>query len=75
MCLAVPARIKTIDASSRGTVDHMGVEVAVDFSLLPDSKKGDWVIVHAGFAISCLDPDEARETLKLFRDIARAGGQ
>lgn len=72
MCLAIPARIKKVEASGLGTVDYLGSEVAVSFALLPQAKKGDWVIVHAGFAISILDKKEARETLKLFRELAES---
>lgn len=72
MCLAVPARIKRVEPSGQGVVDYLGSEVAVSFALLPQAKKGDWVIVHAGFAISILDKKEARETLKLFRELAES---
>jgi hydrogenase expression/formation protein HypC len=47
----------------------------VNFSLLEDIALGDWVIVHAGFAISRLDEGEARETLELLRKIAEAEGE
>jgi hydrogenase expression/formation protein HypC len=69
MCLAVPARITRLDDSGQGTVDHMGSEVKVHFALLPKAKRGDWVIVHAGFAISLLDEGEALETLRLFKEM------
>ncbi len=72
MCLAIPARITRIDESRRGKVDYLGNEVKVDFTLLPQAKIGDWVIVHAGFAISLLDEKEAEETLQIFRDMAKA---
>lgn len=72
MCLAVPAKIKTMDANRQGTVDHMGVEVRANFSLVPQAAPGDWVIIHAGFAISVLDEEEARETLRLFKELAEA---
>jgi hydrogenase expression/formation protein HypC len=70
MCLGIPAKVTQIDASGLGKVDYIGTKVRVNFSLLEDVKPGDWVIVHAGFAISKLDEQEAQETLSLLREIA-----
>lgn len=70
MCLAVPARIKKLTGDSVGIVDYMGSELTVNVSLVPGIKKGDYVIVHAGFAISRLDKKEARKTLALFKELA-----
>jgi hydrogenase expression/formation protein HypC len=72
MCLAVPAKITRIEKSGQGTVSYMGSEVKVNFSLVPAARKGDWVIIHAGFAISILDEAEARETLRLFKEMGAA---
>ena len=72
MCLAVPAKITRLEASGQGTVSYMGSEVKVNFSLVPAARKGDWVIIHAGFAISILDEAEARETLRLFKEMGAA---
>lgn len=70
MCLGIPARVIQTDGSGLGKVDYLGTKVRVNFSLLEDVKPGDWVIVHAGFAISKLDEEEAQETLYLLREIA-----
>jgi len=70
MCLGIPAKVIQIDDSGQGKVNYMGTKVRTNFALLEDVKKGDWVIVHAGFAISKLDEEEARETLKLLREFA-----
>ena len=48
----------------------MGTKVRTSFALLKDVKIGDWVIIHAGFAISRLDEEESQETLTLLKDIA-----
>jgi len=72
MCLAIPAKVVRVDESGGGVVDYLGSEVRVNFALLPGTKRGDWVIVHAGFAISRLTPKEAGETLKLFREMDKA---
>lgn len=71
MCLGIPSRIVDIDpATKAGRVDHLGIKVAADFTLIEDPRVGDWVILHAGFAISRLDEDEARKTLDLLREVA-----
>ncbi len=70
MCLAIPAKVLLIDENGQGKVDYLGTKVAVNFDLLEGVKPGDWVIVHAGFAISRLDETEARETLSLLCEIA-----
>lgn len=70
MCLGIPAKVIDIDDSRQGKVDYLGTKVRVSFALLEDIRLGDWVIVHAGFAITKLDQDEARETLSLLREIA-----
>jgi hydrogenase expression/formation protein HypC len=70
MCLAVPAKITRIDESGEGAASYLGSEVQANFSLVPQAKRGDWVIIHAGFAISVMNPKEARETLRLFKELA-----
>ncbi|MGZ5439208.1 MAG: HypC/HybG/HupF family hydrogenase formation chaperone [Candidatus Aminicenantales bacterium] len=72
MCLAVPAKITHIDKSGQGTAGYMGSEVKVNLALVPQARRGDWVIIHAGFAISVMDAKEARETLRLFKELAAA---
>ena len=72
MCLAIPAKVTCVEESGTGTVDHLGNEVRTNFALLPGVKPGDWVIIHAGFAISQLSRKEAKETLRLFREMEKA---
>ena len=70
MCLAVPAKIIEMPSPSEGTVDMGGVQYQTNLSLVEDAAVGDYVIVHAGFAIQKLDEQEAQETLALFREMA-----
>ena len=71
MCLALPARVISLDATGQsGQVDLGGVRKAVSFALLDEVVVGDHVIVHVGYALSRLDPDEAAQTLALFADPA-----
>lgn len=73
MCLAIPSKVVEFDAGSKtGKVDYLGTKVAVNLALLDRVGLGDWVIVHAGFAISQLDENEAQETLTLLREIEKA---
>jgi len=71
MCLGIPAKVILIDKSKQGKVDYLGTKVKTNFALLDDVKIGDWVILHAGFAISKLDEEEAQETFELLREFAK----
>lgn len=70
MCLAVPMEITEIAESGLGIGELDGSRHEVDLSLLDDPRMGDYVIVHAGFAIEKLDVEEANERLKLFEELA-----
>lgn len=71
MCLGIPARVLEIrDQLAR--VDVGGASREASLMLLDGVRVGDWVILHAGFAIEKLDPDEAERTLALFKEIADA---
>ena len=68
MCLAIPGRILSI-SGSRAKVDFDGIKREADVSLLPDSKVGEYVLVHVGFAIQKVDEKAAREQYRLFSEI------
>ena len=68
MCLAIPTRILEIDGS-RAQAEAGGVRREISIELTPGVKPGDYVIVHAGFAIERLREEEARETLKIFAEM------
>lgn len=72
MCLAIPARIIDIEGDM-AHVDFGGVVRDAAVTLIEDPAVGDFVIVHAGFAIQKLDEEDALETLKLFKELAEAG--
>ncbi len=69
MCLAVPARIVEMDGD-RAVADAMGNRWAIRTTLTPEVKLGDIVLVHAGYAITKVDEEEARKTWELFEQIA-----
>ena len=70
MCLGIPSRIVEIHGES-ATIDVDGVQREANIQLLENLKVGDYVVVHAGFAITTIDPDAAQETLMLLQDLAR----
>jgi len=68
MCLAIPARIVELDGD-RAVVDAMGNRWKAKTTLLPEAKIGDLVLIHAGFAISLVDEEEAKKTWQLIAEI------
>jgi hydrogenase expression/formation protein HypC len=75
MCLAIPGKVIEIDKNKEhATVDYGdGTKRNANISLV-DVKVGDYVLVHAGFAIEVLDEKEAYKTLDLFREMLSSGG-
>lgn len=70
MCLAVPGKIIGIDdATLMAEVEYGSLRCPVSIRLVPDAREGDWVLVHAGFAIRVIDEVKAKETLSLFQEI------
>jgi hydrogenase expression/formation protein HypC len=69
MCLAIPVLIQEIDGSE-ALVEIGGVKRKISLVLTPETKVGQYVIIHAGYAIGVLDEEEARETLKLLEEMA-----
>jgi hydrogenase expression/formation protein HypC len=61
MCLAIPAKILKI-TKNKALIDSLGVKKEVEISLIPDAEIGDYVIVHAGFAIQKVEKEEALAT-------------
>ncbi len=70
MCVAIPMKLTRLEGQN-GTAEMDGLEVKVNTMLLPDVKVGDYVIVHAGFAIQHLDVEEAERNIALFRELAK----
>jgi len=70
MCLAIPAKIVTMDGSM-AKVDMMGNERVVSIDLVPEVKIGEYVLVHAGYAIGIIDDESAKETEELLLEVAK----
>ncbi|MCB1964194.1 MAG: HypC/HybG/HupF family hydrogenase formation chaperone [Rhodocyclaceae bacterium] len=68
MCLAIPARIVERLDGDAARVDLGGVRKEISLALVDDAEVGDYVIVHVGYALSKLDPEEAARTLALFEE-------
>ena len=73
MCLAIPAKIVKVDGIM-ATAEVGGVQKEISLALIEDVAVGDYVIVHVGYALNRLDPEEAEQTLELFREVARQSG-
>lgn len=69
MCLAVPVKVLKIDGL-KALVELGGLAHEASIMLVPDTRVGDYVLLHAGFAIQKLDEKEAEETLRLFAAMA-----
>ena len=68
MCLAYPCKIISVDGDD-ATVELAGNEYKVKLVLLPDARVGEYVLVHAGYAIQTIDAETAKETWDIFRQI------
>jgi len=74
MCLAVPGRIISLSngidpLARKGQIDFSGITKEISLAYVPEAGVNDYVIVHAGFAISVLDEEEATATLQAFKDL------
>jgi hydrogenase expression/formation protein HypC len=84
MCLAVPGKILEIEnsdpLSANGRVDFGGIVKQINLACVPEAKSGDYVLVHAGFAISVIDEEQATEIFRFLdamdsKEEAVSGGQ
>ncbi len=74
MCLAIPAKITEMKDNHLATVDILGVKRDIALDLTPQAELGDFVLVHAGFAIEVVDPDYAQETIDLIMRFPELAG-
>ena len=72
MCLAIPARVVELPSDDVAIVDVGGVRKDVSLALVEDVALGDYLIIHVGFALNKLDPEEAEKTLALFAEMGSA---
>ncbi len=70
MCLAIPALVEQIVSADNAIVSLAGVRKEISLALVENVEPGDYVIVHVGFALQKLNPDEAEQTLALFAQLS-----
>ena len=75
MCLAIPAKITEMKDDNLATVDILGVTRDIALDLTPQAALGDFVLVHAGFAIEVVDADYAQETIDLIKQFPELIGE
>jgi len=71
MCLAMPVLVLELTGDDQAIVDLGGVKLRISLALVDDVQAGDYVILHAGYALQKLDREEADRTLGLFADLAQ----
>ncbi len=70
MCLGIPGKIIKIKDNGTADSDFGGLSKEISLRLLPEAKVGDFVLIHAGFALQKIDETEANETLKIIKKLA-----
>jgi hydrogenase expression/formation protein HypC len=73
MCLAIPIRVEALLPDGMARVTLSGVSKLVSIALVEDVRIGDYLLIHVGYALARLDPDEAERTLALMREAAVPG--
>ncbi len=73
MCLAIPAEVTRLLPDEMAIVSIDGVSKEISVALIEDLAVGDYVIIHVGYALTKIDPEEARRTLELLRELSAEG--
>ena len=69
MCLAIPCRVCELKADDAAIIEVGGIKKEISLALVDDVTVGDYVIVHVGYALTRLDPEEAEKTLQVFAEL------
>lgn len=75
MCLAIAGRIISVEGEGLARTGHLVVGTerrVVNLAMVPDAGPGDWVVIHAGYALEVLTPEDAEELLRLHTEIAES---
>jgi hydrogenase expression/formation protein HypC len=79
MCLGIPGKVASIsdtgEALPTGKIDFGGIVKEACLAYVPEAKVGDYVIIHAGFAISVIDEAEAQQTFKYLEELDQAAAK
>ncbi|TFV41719.1 HypC/HybG/HupF family hydrogenase formation chaperone [Bradyrhizobium frederickii] len=73
MCLAIPAEVTKLLPDEMAIVSIDGVSKEISVALIENLAVGDYVIIHVGYALTKIDPEEARRTLELLRELSLEG--
>ncbi|OAF04280.1 hydrogenase assembly protein HupF [Bradyrhizobium centrolobii] len=73
MCLAIPAEVTRLLPDDTAVVSIDGVSKEISVALIENLAVGDYVIIHVGYALTKIDPEEARRTLELLRELSTEG--
>jgi len=73
MCLAIPCQVVELLPAEMAVIELSGIRRNISLALVEQVAVGDWVLVHVGYALSKLDPEEARKTLEILTEISEAG--
>lgn len=71
MCLAIPCRVVELRADDQALIEVGGIRKEISLALVDDVEIGDYVIVHVGYALNRIDPDEAEKTLAAFAELGQ----
>ncbi|MBN1875645.1 MAG: HypC/HybG/HupF family hydrogenase formation chaperone [Anaerolineae bacterium] len=71
MCLAIPTQIIALHEDQQATVVLGGVERQISLVMTPEAQIGDYVLIHTGYAITVMDPEEAQASLEAFAELAQ----
>jgi hydrogenase expression/formation protein HypC len=71
MCLGIPVKLIEVENPNVGKVEIGGIRRRINLALLDNAKTGDYVLLHAGFAITKVDKAEAEETIDLLNELAK----
>ena len=72
MCLAVPVKVIRLGSSQCAEVEYEGIRRTIDIRFVPDARAGEYVLLHAGFAIQKVDRKEAEKALAVWEEIKKA---
>lgn len=75
MCLAIPCRVAELTADDKAVVEISGLKKEISLALVEDVAVGDYVIVHVGYALTRLDPEEAEKTLAAFAELGELNAE
>jgi hydrogenase expression/formation protein HypC len=75
MCLAIPCKVCELNANDAAIVEVGGIRKEISLALVEDVAIGDYVIVHVGYALTRLDPEEAEKTLQTFAELGEINAE